>query len=119
MLVDKVHAGALIRHPCCLSHTEQEPDNLSGCQIDHVWKKLDVCCMQAPYDIQVVGPSYISLLEIANAEILGNVTNGSMDLRITEAYQDLEPDFGNMVNVTLTLATSSQVSSCHHLIVDD
>ena len=65
----------------------------------------------------VVGPSYLSLLELANAEILGNVTDGSMDLRITEAYQNLEPDFGNMVNVTLTLATSSQVSKCAYLIV--
>ena len=68
--------------------------------------------LQAPYDIMVTGPSYLSVLEIANAEILGNVTDGSMDLRITESYQNLEPDFGNMVNVTLTLATSSQVSSC-------
>ncbi len=67
--------------------------------------------MQAPYDIMVTGPSYLSVLEIANAEIMGNVTDGSMDLRITESYQNLEPDFGNMVNVTLTLATSSQVSS--------
>ena len=52
----------------------------------------------------------MDLLEIANAEMVGNVTNGTIDLRITEAYQDLEPDFGNMVNVTLTLATNSQVS---------
>ena len=52
----------------------------------------------------------MDLLEIANAEMVGNVTNGTVDLRITEAYQDLEPDFGNMVNVTLTLATNSQVS---------
>ncbi len=74
--------------------------------------KHSVFCVQAPYDIMVTGPSYISLLEIANAEILGNVTDGSMDLRITESYQNLEPDFGNMVNVTLTLATSSQVSIC-------
>ena len=73
--------------------------------------------MQAPYDVLVTGPAYISLLEIANAEILGNVTDGSLDLRITESYQNLEPDFGNMVNVTLTLATSSQVSSCYHLMV--
>ena len=51
----------------------------------------------------------MDLLEIANAEMVGNVTNGTVDLRITEAYQDLEPDFGNMVNVTLTLATNSQV----------
>ncbi|CAL5222764.1 g5176 [Coccomyxa viridis] len=64
--------------------------------------------IEAPYDIMVTGPSYLSVLEIANAEIMGNVTDGSMDLRITESYQNLEPDFGNMVNVTLTLATSSQ-----------
>lgn len=81
--------------------------------------KPGVCCaLQAPYDIMVVGPSYLSVLEIANAEILGNVTGGNLDLRITEAYQNLEPDFGNMVNVTLTLATSSQVSTCVYHSVD-
>lgn len=72
-----------------------------------------VRCMQAPYDVMVFGPSYLGLLEVANAEVVGNVTNGSVDLRITEGYQNLEPDFGNMVNVTLTLATNSQVSSHH------
>ena len=67
--------------------------------------------MQAPYNVEVVGPTYLSLLEIANAEEVGNITDGTLDLRVTEQYQNLEPDFGNMVNVTLTLATSSQVSS--------
>ena len=67
--------------------------------------------MQAPYNVEVVGPSYLSLLEIANAEEVGNITDGTVDLRVTEQYQNLEPDFGNMVNVTLTLATSSQVTS--------
>ena len=70
--------------------------------------------LQAPYNIEVTGPTYVSLLEIANAEVLGNVTNGTLDLRITESYQNLEPDFGNMVNVTLTLATNSQV--CEHYL---
>lgn len=66
---------------------------------------------QAPYNIEVIGPSYLDVLEIANAELTGNVTNGTLDLLITESYQNLQPDFGNMVNVTLTLSTSSQVSS--------
>ena len=70
-----------------------------------------MCGMQAPYNVEVVGPTYLSLLEIANAEEVGNITDGTLDLRVTEQYQNLEPDFGNMVNVTLTLATSSQVSS--------
>ena len=75
--------------------------------------------MQAPYDIEVTGPSYLSLLDLSNAEPLGNVTNGTMHIRVAQAYQNLEPDFGNMVNVTLILATSSQVSDCRHPIMLD
>ncbi len=67
--------------------------------------------MQAPYDIQITGPSYLELLDVANAKVLGNVTNGTLDLTVTQAYQTLKPYFGNMVNMTLTLATSSQVSN--------
>lgn len=36
-----------------------------------------------------------------------------MNFRVTQAYQNLEPDFGNQVNVTLVLAVNSQVSSWH------
>jgi len=80
-------------------------------------KVPDMCCLQAPYTIEVTGPTYVSLLEIANAEVLGNITNGTLDLRVTESYQNLEPDFGNMVNVTLTLATDSQV--CEHYLFSE
>ena len=68
--------------------------------------------VQAPYDIEVTGPSYLSLLDLSNAERLGNVTDGTMHLRVAQAYQNLEPNYGNSVNVTLVLATNSQVSSC-------
>ncbi|CAL5227268.1 g10199 [Coccomyxa viridis] len=64
--------------------------------------------IEAPYDIQITGPSYLELLDVANAKVLGNVTNGTLDLTVTQAYQTLKPYFGNMVNMTLTLATSSQ-----------
>lgn len=69
-------------------------------------------CVQAPYDIQVTGPSYLSLLDLSNAERLGNVTNGTLHLRVSQTYQTLEPNYSNSVNVTLVLSTSSQVSTC-------
>ena len=75
-------------------------------------KSPDAWFMQAPYDVRVAGSSYLSLLDLSNAEPLGNVTGGTLDFKVTQAYQNLEPDFGNQVNVTLVLAVNSQVSSC-------
>ena len=74
-------------------------------------------CMQAPYEIKVTGPSYLSLLDISNAQPLSNVTNGTIDLRVAQPYQNLEPDYGNRVNVTLVLSTSSQVSTWHRVTI--
>ncbi|CAL5222763.1 g5175 [Coccomyxa viridis] len=65
--------------------------------------------IKAPYEVTVSAPSYVSLLDLSNAEPVGNVTKGgSMNFRVTQAYQNLEPDFGNQVNVTLVLAVNSQ-----------
>ena len=75
------------------------------------------CCMQVPYDVSVTGPYYTSLIGTVNANAVGNVTNGTMDLRVTQPYQSLDPSFGNMVNMTLTLASSSQASACCHRVL--
>ncbi len=73
--------------------------------------------MQAPYDVKVHGWSYLSLLDLSNAEAVGNVTQGTMEFKVTQPYQDLAPDYGNQVNVTLILAVKSQVSPCYQVIV--
>ena len=82
-------------------------------------KNSVVRCMQAPYDVKVTGPSYLSLLDISNAQPLSNVTNGTIDLRVAQPYQNLDPNYGNRVNVTLVLSTSSQVNSWYRVTALD
>ena len=63
--------------------------------------------MQAPFNLTIKSPSYTSLLQIANAEARGNITNRTASLIVKDPT--LAPSTSNMANVTLTLAASSQV----------
>ncbi|BDA41281.1 probable endoglucanase E1 [Coccomyxa sp. Obi] len=64
--------------------------------------------IEAPYTITVASKMYNEILNVVNAEAVGNSTNGTATFEVTSTDFNLLADFSNMVNVTYFIDAKSQ-----------
>lgn len=66
---------------------------------------------QAPYTIEVASSQYKQLLNVYNANLLSNLTAaGKAAFSVVNAYQNLQPNYNNVVEITYTVSSKSQVT---------
>ena len=65
---------------------------------------------QTPYTIEVASAQYKELLNVYNANLYSNLTSdGTAAFTVVNAYQDVQPNYSNVVEITYTVFSKSQV----------
>ena len=83
---------------------------LDSCSIAPGGRKLRLRA-QAPYTIQVASAQYKELLNVYNANLLSNLTAaGTAAFTVVNAYQNVQPNYNNVVQITYTVSSKSQVT---------
>lgn len=66
---------------------------------------------QTPYTIEVASTQYKELLNVYNANLYSNLTSdGTAAFTVVNAYQDVQPNYNNVVEITYTVFSKSQVT---------